>query len=365
MITTLTSIVNTLVATGVVDFPANYKITNKDHVFVYYVDGEEAEVLLVQVTAFTAGTPNEYKVNAITESGFNVELRDAYDTSDGRKISTRRVLPLTQEVDYPPGNDFPAATHERALDKLTAIVQQFSEQLERQIGMPLSEDSTETNLPAFIPNAYLGLDGDNDFVWKSGTGAPENDEIKASHIDWGTGVDQVKASDMPIEDVGSIITATEVEGALQENRIAMDLNTTHRTSDGKNHSDVVLNNTHRVADGKDHSDVVLNNTHRTSDGSDHSFIDQDVKTTAGPTFSGGVDTGGTLLKEKLVSGSASSLSILIAHGLDQTKIRGIRGSLTHSSNYVTGIAVVDATNIRLNFASSFTGTVYAIISYIP
>jgi len=49
-------------------------------------------------------------------------------------------------------------------------------------------------------------------------------------------------------------------------------NTTHSSSDGKDHSDVVLNNTHRISDGKDHSDVVLNNTHRSSDGKDHSDV---------------------------------------------------------------------------------------------
>ena len=56
------------------------------------------------------------------------------------------------------------------------------------------------------------------------------------------------------------------------NVTAIGLNTTHRSSDGKNHSDVVLNNTHRGSDGKDHSDVVLNNTHRGSNGNDHSNV---------------------------------------------------------------------------------------------
>lgn len=51
-------------------------------------------------------------------------------------------------------------------------------------------------------------------------------------------------------------------------------NTTHRSSDGKDHSDVVLNNTHRVSDGKAHSDVVLNNSHRAGDGTDHSAVDE-------------------------------------------------------------------------------------------
>lgn len=49
-------------------------------------------------------------------------------------------------------------------------------------------------------------------------------------------------------------------------------------------ADIGSNTTHRGSDGKNHSDVVLNNTHRSSDGSDHTFIDQDVKSSAGPTF---------------------------------------------------------------------------------
>jgi hypothetical protein len=38
-----------------------------------------------------------------------------------------------------------------------------------------------------------------------------------------------------------------VKARLDANDTAVGLNTTHRTSDGKNHSDVVLNNTHRTS----------------------------------------------------------------------------------------------------------------------
>lgn len=47
-----------------------------------------------------------------------------------------------------------------------------------------------------------------------------------------------------------------------------------------NISDVNDNTTHRSSNGNDHSNVGLNNTHRGSDGTDHTFIDQDVRTTA-------------------------------------------------------------------------------------
>jgi hypothetical protein len=49
-------------------------------------------------------------------------------------------------------------------------------------------------------------------------------------------------------------------------------------------TDVGANTTHRGSAGTDHSDVGLNNTHRTSTGVDHTYIDQDVRTTASPTF---------------------------------------------------------------------------------
>ncbi len=51
------------------------------------------------------------------------------------------------------------------------------------------------------------------------------DGITDLYIDWGTGVYEVSAVDLLIADAGIIITATEVEGALQENRTAIDLNT--------------------------------------------------------------------------------------------------------------------------------------------
>lgn len=55
-------------------------------------------------------------------------------------------------------------------------------------------------------------------------------KVNDTHIDWGTGVNQVSAVDIPIADAGVIITAIEVEGALQEHRTAIDLNTAKNTN---------------------------------------------------------------------------------------------------------------------------------------
>lgn len=71
--------------------------------------------------------------------------------------------------------------------------------------------------------------------------------------------------------------------SILANKTSSALNTTHRTSNGNNHSNVVLNNTHRTSNGNNHSNVVLNNTHRSSNGTDHTYIDQDLRTTADVT----------------------------------------------------------------------------------
>jgi len=59
-----------------------------------------------------------------------------------------------------------------------------------------------------------------------------DDSIDDAHLNTGTGASQISAVDFPIADAGTIITATEIEGALQENRTAIDLNSLKVTYPG-------------------------------------------------------------------------------------------------------------------------------------
>ena len=90
-----------------------------------------------------------------------------------------------------------------------------------------------------------------------------------------------KANKIRLDDAGNIITAIQVEGALQENRTALDLNTTHRGSDG----------------------------------SDHTFIDQDVTITASPTFAQITDSGLTVNKGVYTDGSKQLISTAPSSGV--------------------------------------------------
>jgi len=56
------------------------------------------------------------------------------------------------------------------------------------------------------------------------------DSVNDTHINWGVGTNQVSAVDVPIADGGDIISATEVESALQEHRTAINLNTAKNTN---------------------------------------------------------------------------------------------------------------------------------------
>jgi hypothetical protein len=57
-----------------------------------------------------------------------------------------REQAATQETDYTDGGAFPAESHEAALDKLTMLVQELQEKVDRCLLVPISEMASGTNL---------------------------------------------------------------------------------------------------------------------------------------------------------------------------------------------------------------------------
>jgi hypothetical protein len=70
-----------------------------------------------------------------------------------------RTVPATQTTTYQEGGDFPAASHERALDKLTFLSQQNERAVERSFRV--TEGSGIKNEVVAVPNTLLGLDASN------------------------------------------------------------------------------------------------------------------------------------------------------------------------------------------------------------
>lgn len=67
------------------------------------------------------------------------------------KITIYREVPATQTTSYAEGGDFPASSHERALDKLTMLAQQTKRIADRALKVPESQ-----NPPNDLPNASTG-----------------------------------------------------------------------------------------------------------------------------------------------------------------------------------------------------------------
>jgi hypothetical protein len=103
----------------------------------------------------------DYSVTgALNPSGGTVTFVTA--PTSGHYVTIRRVVPMTQAVDYVPNDSFPAETHETALDKLTMLVQQLSEGAGRSITFPTTEPSTTSGVldPAVLrKNKLLGFSG--------------------------------------------------------------------------------------------------------------------------------------------------------------------------------------------------------------
>jgi hypothetical protein len=74
-------------------------------------------------------------------------------------LTIYRTVPATQTTSYQEGGDFPAASHERALDKLTFLAQQNKRATDRSFRV--TEGSGVKNEVVAVPNTLLGLDVTN------------------------------------------------------------------------------------------------------------------------------------------------------------------------------------------------------------
>lgn len=83
--------------------------------------------------------------------------------ASGVVVTIARIVPLTQLTDYIANDRFSHEAHERALDKLTMLIQQLQDQFSRTITLPLSEDPTSVfELPPVDSrnNRIFGFDND-------------------------------------------------------------------------------------------------------------------------------------------------------------------------------------------------------------
>jgi hypothetical protein len=138
-------------------FPVNYYFLENSHLQVILVSNnvETVQTITSQYTVTGAGNPAGGSVTMLTPP------------PTGTQLIIVRNVPATQETDYLANDPFPAESHERALDKLTMLVQQVELDADRALKIPLSSlPTTSTELP--VPSANKLL------AWNSNASAITN-----------------------------------------------------------------------------------------------------------------------------------------------------------------------------------------------
>ena len=122
---------------------------------------ETLQVLTTNYTVAGAGNP----------AGGSITMGAAPAT--GETLVIRRVVALTQGIDYTPNDPFPAETHEAGLDRGMMAAQQLDEALDRALTVPESDTATTIELPIDTARAskFLGFDASGNPIAAAGTSA--------------------------------------------------------------------------------------------------------------------------------------------------------------------------------------------------
>jgi len=129
----------------------------------YFLDDSHLTVLRTQISTgviTTLAITTNYTVSGAGNPAGGTVTCVVAPTTD-QKISILRNVPFTQLNTYVPNDPFPAASHERALDKLTMEVQQLDEALDRALTLPANTaaGTVSTALPTPAANQVIGWNG--------------------------------------------------------------------------------------------------------------------------------------------------------------------------------------------------------------
>lgn len=130
-----------------------YFLINADVRAILYNTVTKVETVLTEVTHYTltgAGNPAGGTLTMITAP-----------TSD-ETLTFLRYVSETQETDYVDYSKFPAESHERALDKLTMLFQQKSEESDRTIRFKQSSAEVDVELEDLVANKVIIVNSTGD-----------------------------------------------------------------------------------------------------------------------------------------------------------------------------------------------------------
>ena len=147
-------------------FTVTFRFLEKSHVQVILRDAQGGETAWTESTHYTlTGAGGASGTLTVKTSPVN------YTPTSGETLVITRNVPRTQEVDYSENDNFPAETHERALDKLTMLVQQQDEAAARALIVPTSDTAADLSLPidSLRASKFLAFDAAGRPISAAGT----------------------------------------------------------------------------------------------------------------------------------------------------------------------------------------------------
>jgi hypothetical protein len=145
-------------------FSWTYKTLDESHIDIY-LDG------IIQVSGYSLLLNGDQDSSPGGDVTFDVAPADMVN------VNVVRTVPQTQLVDYTPYDAFPAETHEGALDKLTMLVQELQELLDRNPVPPPDTTPGDALIPGNLTvQGTSSLEDDVSFGGDaSGANAPTDD----------------------------------------------------------------------------------------------------------------------------------------------------------------------------------------------
>lgn len=202
-------------------FAFSFPILDESHLLVELRHNTtEAITTQVLTTNYTvSGTGNTVDLTDYTSGTINFTSIP----SSSYTVIIRRQVPLTQTVDYLENDNFPAETHEDALDKLTMLDLQQQEQLDRTLKFDSGVSSTIGEIGTPTADYYLKRNSNNNgWEWvqlstSSGLGNVADDTTPQLGGDLDLNSQNITGTgDINITGGYTVTTASTVDGSADE-----------------------------------------------------------------------------------------------------------------------------------------------------
>lgn len=141
-------------------FAFNFKLYDEDHLLVTKTDTNGVDTTLTKTTDYSVSVATDYSSATVTL----VDTLDGDGVDDGGSeiLTLTRNPPISQAVEWPRNDPFPAETHERAADLAVMLVDRLNEKIGRSILLPESSTLSDLQIPSPDAGKALGWNDDED-----------------------------------------------------------------------------------------------------------------------------------------------------------------------------------------------------------